>query len=163
MRGNVEISETTKKAKKNNNQDNNSTHTLLTGVNIVDNAIHPQQVNELDEALVNTILTDMTMQAEKSDNGLKYQDEGNLTDNHSIAGMTIGEKEINDESNSLANVVEKTNNLTLMAQKPNESDNQTVLSGLTIDDPHINKNQEPDQGVMDSISNKPDFHQGRAN
>eukprot|EP00957_Ditylum_brightwellii_P066447 5044331-Ditylum_brightwellii.AAC.1 len=70
---------------------------------MVDNATHPEQVNELDEASVNTILTDMTMQAEKSDNSHKYQDKGNLTDNSSIAGMTIGEKETNDESNSLAN------------------------------------------------------------
>eukprot|EP00957_Ditylum_brightwellii_P034154 2588639-Ditylum_brightwellii.AAC.1 len=91
---------------------------------MVDNATHPEQVNELDEASVNTILTGMTMQAEKSDNGHKYQDEGNITDNSSIAGMTIGEKETNNESNSLANVVEKTNNLTLTAQKSNESDNQ---------------------------------------
>eukprot|EP00957_Ditylum_brightwellii_P151016 11499476-Ditylum_brightwellii.AAC.1 len=60
---------------------------------MVDNATHPEQVNELDEALVNTILTGMTMQAEKSDNDHKYQDEGNLADNSSLAGMTIGEKE----------------------------------------------------------------------
>eukprot|EP00957_Ditylum_brightwellii_P059360 4506449-Ditylum_brightwellii.AAC.1 len=103
------------------------------------------------------------MQAEKSDNGHKYQDEGNLADNSSLVGMNIGEKETNGESNLLANVVEKTNNLTLMAQKSNESDNQTVLSGLTIDAPRINKNQESDQGAMDSNSNKPDFHQGGAN
>eukprot|EP00957_Ditylum_brightwellii_P150778 11480196-Ditylum_brightwellii.AAC.1 len=86
---------------------------------MVDNATYPEQVKELDEASVNTILTGMTMQAEKSDNGHKYQNEDNLTDNSSLAGMTIGEKETNRESNSLANVVEKTKNPTLMAQKSN--------------------------------------------
>eukprot|EP00957_Ditylum_brightwellii_P123180 9391889-Ditylum_brightwellii.AAC.1 len=59
---------------------------------MVDNATHPEQVNELDEASVNTILTGMTMQTEESDNGHTHQDEGNLTDNYPIAGMTIGEK-----------------------------------------------------------------------
>eukprot|EP00957_Ditylum_brightwellii_P208915 15359529-Ditylum_brightwellii.AAC.1 len=72
---------------------------------MMDNATHPEQVNELGEALVNTILNGMTMQAEKKDNGHKYQDKGNLTDNSSTAGMTIGEKETNGESNSLANKV----------------------------------------------------------
>eukprot|EP00957_Ditylum_brightwellii_P198244 15105886-Ditylum_brightwellii.AAC.1 len=47
-KGNVENSETTNKWKtksknhKNNEQDNNSTHTLLTCVNILDNATHPE-------------------------------------------------------------------------------------------------------------------------
>ena len=95
-KGNVENSKTTNKGKngsknhKNNEQDNNSTHTSLTGVNMVDNATHPEQVNELDEASANTTLTGMNMQAEKSNNGHKYQDKGNLTDNYPIAGMTIG-------------------------------------------------------------------------
>eukprot|EP00957_Ditylum_brightwellii_P176274 13421798-Ditylum_brightwellii.AAC.1 len=120
-KGNVENSKTTNKGKtksrnhQNNKQDNNSTHTSLTGANMVDNATHTEQINQLDEASDNTILIGMTMQAEKSDNGHKYQDEGNLADNSSVAGMTIGEKETNSESNSLANVVEKTSNLTLTA------------------------------------------------
>ena len=97
-KGNVENSETTNKGKnnsknhKNNEQDNNFTHTSLTGVNMVDNANHLEQANKLDDESVNTILTGMTMQAEKSDNNHKCQDKGNLTDNSSIAGMTIGEK-----------------------------------------------------------------------
>eukprot|EP00957_Ditylum_brightwellii_P120878 9219142-Ditylum_brightwellii.AAC.1 len=105
----------------------------------------------------------MTLQAEKSDNGHKFQDEGDLSDNTSLMGMTIGEKETNGESNSLANVEEKTNNLTLTAQKSNKSDDQMILSVLTIDATHTNKNQEPDQGAIESSSNKPDFHQGGAN
>eukprot|EP00957_Ditylum_brightwellii_P008928 675901-Ditylum_brightwellii.AAC.1 len=103
------------------------------------NATTPEWYNVLDEALVNTSLTGMTMQAEENNNGHKQQEEGDPSDNTSLMGMTIGEKEINGGPNILANVVEKTNNLTLTAQQSNELDDQTVLSGLTIDVPHTNK------------------------
>eukprot|EP00957_Ditylum_brightwellii_P198589 15135806-Ditylum_brightwellii.AAC.1 len=169
MKVNDENPEITNKGKtelenhQNNEQDNNSTYTSLTGVNMVENKTNPEQFNELDKTSVNTTLTGMTMQAEENANGHKHQEEGNLSDNTSLMGMAIGEKETNGGPNALANIVEKTNDLTLTAQKSNKLDDQTVLSGLTIDAPHTNKNQESDQGAMESSSNRPDFHQGGAN
>eukprot|EP00957_Ditylum_brightwellii_P034902 2645056-Ditylum_brightwellii.AAC.1 len=166
-----------------NNNDVASVSSNPTGVDMTES--HPvinqslNTVSESDDASHITTLTDLTMEGEVKlegtadkkhpkiradiqplDTNNSGSDDG--SQNTVFTGLTM-EGNTNIDTVSISNVVEGASSLNLDAKTIKGDDDNTVLSGLTIDDdPKIQNNNEDPQIQSDNIDST-DFQQGRVN